>query len=271
MKCSKFFIILYGLFFCCLSAVAQDSEYVYKDSSVIIADSITTSALVVEMKKSSATNEENVVDTVFKNNQVTALNDSAEVLKNASSFAYAKNLDSILQKLQKEQIAQEVPVKNETSWIEIFFLSSVTKLFFWAIAGLFIGFILYKLFFTEGFFQRSAAISKVTILPQQEEQLFAATDYNKLIIQSITNKNYRLAIRYHYLQTLQKLSAKGTIQFTADKTNYQYVKELYGKPYRDEFASLTLKYEYAWYGGFDIDETMFTKIQNNFKQFTFQL
>lgn len=269
MRCSKFFIILYGLFFCCPRARAQDSEYVYKDSSVIMADSIATRSLVVEMKKNSSLND--IVDTVLKNSKLSGLSDSAEALKNAASFAYAKNLDSILKALQKKQIAPAVPVKNDTSLLEKFFFSSVTILFFWTLAGLFIAFILYKLFFTKAFFQRTVAISNVTVLPQEAEQLCVATDYNKLIAHSITNRNYRLAIRYHYLQTLQKLAAKGTIQFTADKTNYQYIKELYGKPYHNEFVSLTINYEYAWYGGFDMDETMFGKIQNNFKQFNIQL
>ena len=270
MRCSKFFIILYGVFFCCTGAAAQDSEYVYKDSSVIMADSIATRALVVEMKKNSSLNDD-VVDTVLKNNQLSGVSDSVEALKNAASFSYAKNLDSILKALQKKRITQPVPANGNPSLLENFFFSSVTKLFIWTLAGLFIGFILYKLFFTEGFFQRPTAISNVTVLPQMEEQLFSAIDYNKLIAQSITIKNYRLAIRYHYLQTLQKLAAKGTIQFTADKTNNQYIKELYGKPYHNEFVSLTVNYEYVWYGGFDIDETMFAKIQNNFKQFNIQL
>lgn len=270
MRCSKFFIILNGLFFCCLGAGAQDSDFVYKDSSVIMADSIKTRSLVIEMKKNSVFND-NVVNAVLKNSQLSGASDSAEALKNAPSFVYAKNLDSILKALQKKQIARAIPANTNTSLVEKFFFSSVTKLFFWTLAVFFIGFILYKLFFTKGFFQRIAAINNVTVLHQEEEQLFATTDYNKLIAQSITNKNYRLAIRYHYLQTLQKLAAKGTIQFTDDKTNYQYLKELYGKPYENEFVSLTINYEYTWYGGFEIDETMFGKIQNNFKQFNIQL
>lgn len=270
MKCSKFFLILYLLFFCCRFAGAQDSDYVYKDSSVISTDSLTTRSLAAEMKKNEYLNID-AGDTAVRINQLSGVIDSAEALKNAAAFVYAKNLDSILKAVQKKQVAQTAPSKVHISWLENFFFSSVTKVFFWILAALFTGFILYKLFFTQGFFQQSAAISNVTVVPMQQEPAFAATDYNKLISQSVINKNYRMAIRYHYLQTLQKLAARGAIQFTADKTNYQYINELAGKPFRDQFVALTLHYEYAWYGGFTTDEIVFTGIQNNFKQFNIQL
>lgn len=270
MKCSKFFIILYLLFFCCLNAGAQDSDYVYKDSTVITADSLATRALAVDIKKNGYLNNA-TADTAIRINQFSGVSDSAEALKNATAFVYAKNLDSILKAVQKKQATQTAPAKVNTSWLENLFFSSVTKVFFWILAALFTGFILYKLFFTEGFFQRPAAISNVTVVPMQQEQAFAATDYNKLITQSVINKNYRLAVRYHYLQTLQKLATKGAIQFTADKTNYKYINELACKPFRDQFVALTLHYEYAWYGGFTTDEIMFAGIQNNFKQFNIQL
>lgn len=254
-----------------LNTFAQDSEYVYKDSTVLTADSITARNLVINTKKNNTTDGKEAIDTVLQNKQFAIFKDSAEALKNNTAFKYAKNLDSILIALQKRQQTQQAPEKASQSWLEKFFFSSVTKIFFWTLACIFIGFIVYKLFIAEGFFQRQTTSSKVTVLPDEEEHLFALTDYDKLLAQAVTEKNYRLAIRYHYLQTLQKLAAKGAIQFTADKTNYEYIRELFGKPYKDEFASLTLNYEYAWYGKFDISESMFTTIQKNFKQFNNQL
>jgi len=135
------------------------------------------------------------------------------------------------------------------------------------LAGVFFFFVLYKLFFTQGFFQRSYATTNVTVLADDTQNLSKTADYTKLIAGAISNKNYRLAVRYHYLQTLQKLSLKEIIQFASDKTNYQYVNELAGKPYKKAFASLTLSYEYVWYGAFEIDENIFSAIQNQFKQF----
>ena len=135
------------------------------------------------------------------------------------------------------------------------------------VAVVFVSFILYKLFFTEGFFQKTYAKIKVNGMPDETEHLSGNTDYGKLINQAISVKNYRMAVRYHYLQSLQKLSSKAVIQFAPDKTNYQYVRELSGKTYKNAFASLTLHYEYVWYGEFEVDENIFNAIQNKFKQF----
>ena len=57
----------------------------------------------------------------------------------------------------------------------------------------------------------------------------------------------------------------------ADKTNYQYVQELYGKSYKNDFAALTLNYEYIWYGEFEIEEAAFLRISNHFEKFQNQL
>jgi hypothetical protein len=86
---------------------------------------------------------------------------------------------------------------------------------------------------------------------------------------SIT-KIYRLATRYLYLQSIQKLNAAGAISFTADKTNSEYLNELTGKPYKPAFTSLTLNYEYVWYGEFLIEEPAFIQLQERFKKFNTQ-
>jgi hypothetical protein len=272
MRITKLFITAALLIFCSLYCRAQETDYVYADSSVLLADSLSAKALVFDMKKKGRLQEKMVVDSAVRKSQLLVINDSAEGLKNAAAFDYAKNLDSLLKELQKAQHTEQQPSSVNLSWLERFFFSPVTKVFFWMLACLFIGFILYKLFFTKGIFQRPTVTSNVTHIPlDAEEHMLAGTDYNKLIAQAITAQNYRLATRYHYLQVLQKLSQKNAIQFAPEKTNYQYVAELSGKPYRVEFASLTLSYEYAWYGGFEVTEGMFATIQNSFKQFNSQL
>ena len=261
----KFLLITFLLLFFCgflIKAQSSDDDYVKKDSTVNTEN-------IVEKKSigSGKIIKKVFSDTSSQVNPYSLISDSAEALKNTTDFAYAKNLDSILKLLQKEELSEGKTVRRKSSWLELFFISPVTKIFFWIIGCLFIGFILHRLFFTEGFFQRQTLQTNVTVLKEEEEHLSASADYSKLIIQAIANKNYRLAVRYHYLQTLQKLSAKEIILFTADKTNYQYVTELFNKPYKNEFVRLTKAYEYAWYGGFVTDETMYNTIENNFKNF----
>ncbi|MEO6230393.1 MAG: DUF4129 domain-containing protein [Ferruginibacter sp.] len=250
---------------CCF---AQDSTFVYRDTSIVEIEPPQT---VVNGDDEDVNNDQEetgvfYVDTILRNNELVIAPDSIVSLKEMKDFAYAKNLDSLLIEYQKSQ-SKEIAPNEEPSWLLLFFGSRITAYVFWAIAIIFIVFVLSKLFFTEGFFQRSYKKAPVKILEDEFEQLSHNTDYGKLITLAVSQQNFRLAIRYLYLQTLQKLTLKEVITFAPDKTNYEYVQELSGKNYKKEFAALTLNYEYAWYGAFDIDEKIFTPIQNKFKQF----
>ena len=275
MSCCKSIILIIVMFFSCCYVNAQDSNYVYKDTALLYQDSVALVEKAVQMDSASdiaakADDEDGeddyITDTILISNQLTLKGDSVLALKKLQSFAYIKNLDSLL--LERQQMDdKETDSTVHLSWLAAFFASPVTKYFFWILAGGFIIFILYRLFFAEGFFQSSFAKSRVTVYDDQAVDLSKTANYGKLISQAVNAGNHRLAVRYHYLQSLQKLAAKGVIQFATDKTNYQYVRELSGKPYKSEFASLTLNYEYVWYGEFEIDETLFNTIQNKFKQF----
>lgn len=268
----KHFISVIVLLFFSVAAQAQDTGFVYRDPSIVsTVDSVDTNTINMGTNESADEEEETeeafIVDTTLQNNLLAINPDSLNALKNIKGLGYAKNLDSVLLAYQQEQAREEERTTNNPSWIESFFMSPLTKYFFWGIAIIFVVLILSKLFFTEGFFQRSYAKSAVKVVTDDAENLSHKTDYTKLITQAVSSKNYRLAIRYYYLQALQKLTAKGAIDFSPDKTNYEYVQELTGKPYKKEFATLTLHYEYAWYGEFDINQNIFESIEQKFKQF----
>lgn len=207
-------------------------------------------------------------DTVLWVNHPVDNNYLADSLKHMKAFSYAANLDSILKAWQDEETRRQQSFKNSRpSTLARILSSNITMYFFWIVAVLLVGFILYKLFITGGGFRRQYKRSAVTELPGEEEKLSATTDYLQLVRNAETEKDYRLAVRYLYLQALQKLSASGLIKYAADKTNHQYVRELYGKPMKDEFASLTLHYEYVWYGAFEIGEIIYPQLKKRFIQF----
>ncbi len=268
----KDFISILAILFCSLGALAQENNYVYEDTSILEKDSIEAAARVIELGREEAgapegdEADENVTDTSLKFNQLAINPDSIRALKNLKSLADAKNLDSLLLAYQQKHENEEDRPKNR-SLLERIFSSDITRYFFWMLAAVFVAFVLYKLFFTQGFFQRSYAKSNVTRLEDESNELSKTADYAKLVALAVSKANYRLAIRYHYLQTLQKLTLKGLIQFASDKTNYEYVRELSGKSFKNDFAALTLNYEYVWYGAFEVNETIFNTIQNKFNQF----
>lgn len=203
-----------------------------------------------------------------------------QIYKRDRDFAYMKYLDSLLRKTKdltvdtfsagngssgsKRQARQNTRRVN-LSPVNIF-SNPVVKIVLWIAAIFLIGFIIYKLFLGENFFRRDRAYKNLSDT-QKEEDIPDASAYDKLIAQAVTNGNYRLAIRYLYLQTLQKLSGSGILQFSADKTNYQYVTELRGKPYQNDFAAITLNYEYVWYGKFDISEDVYKRLSGEYRSF----
>jgi Domain of unknown function (DUF4129) len=265
MKWYPFFITLCLLLFCGLHAQCQDThKYVYQDSAILYPETEQIQAPGVVEGNEEETTETIFADTSLINNQLILSPDSIRALKNAKPFAYAKSLDSLLIAYQD---GQQEKYDSSPSFLDRFFSSELTKVFFWMLAGLFIAFLVYKLFFTQGFFQRQSAKAKVTVLDEEIKDDPGSTDYERLIAKAVSNNNYRLAVRYLYLRALQKLAAAGAIELTADKTNAVYLRELSGKPYKNEFASLTLHYEYIWYGEFAPDEAAFKKLENRFKQF----
>lgn len=92
-------------------------------------------------------------------------------------------------------------------------------------------------------------------------------NFDAAIEEAINGRNFRLAVRLLYLQTLKRLTDAGRIQYKSDKTNHQYVLELANSPQQVDFESLTRQFEFIWYGNFPIDETRFQSLQHQFRQF----
>ena len=92
-------------------------------------------------------------------------------------------------------------------------------------------------------------------------------DFDAAIQEAIDSRNFRLAVRLLYLQTLKYLTDAGHIDYKPDKTNRQYVYELTNSPLRADFEKLTRQFEFVWYGDAPVDDNQFIAIQDAFGQF----
>lgn len=92
-------------------------------------------------------------------------------------------------------------------------------------------------------------------------------NFDSAVEEAISQRNFRLAVRLMYLQTLKHLSDAGRIQYKPDKTNRQYVHELVNSSLQPEFEHLTRQFEFTWYGDFPIDESRFRALQTRFTAF----
>jgi len=87
------------------------------------------------------------------------------------------------------------------------------------------------------------------------------------IERAVSQHNYRLAVRMLYLKCLKQLSDANLIKWQIDKTNSAYIDELTNADQRRLFRSLTLQFEYIWYGEFAIDGQTFKNINTVFQNF----
>ncbi|MFN8252668.1 MAG: DUF4129 domain-containing protein [Ferruginibacter sp.] len=201
--------------------------------------------------------------------------DSVKEWKRLKSFAYVKNLDSLLKAAREKNKKQEKQQRHEevsynrggSSWLDAMLGSEKLKIFLWIIAGAFVLFVIYKLFVTESSLKRKSGNKTADEGNVEEEVITPETDIDRLIREAVQQSAYRLAVRYHYLQSLHLLAEKGHVQLAADKTNYSYVREIADYGRQNRFAEITRNYEYVWYGEFEIDELIYLKLKNLFQTF----
>jgi hypothetical protein len=92
-------------------------------------------------------------------------------------------------------------------------------------------------------------------------------DFDNETEKAVTQHNYRLAVRLLYLKCLKQLSDADLIRWQIDKTNNAYINELNNPEQRQVFKTLTLQFEYIWYGEFAIDAPVFKNINTLFQDF----
>lgn len=102
--------------------------------------------------------------------------------------------------------------------------------------------------------------------PEEMPEDIFAIQYPQEIHKAIQQNNYRLAVRLHYLQLLKTLAARSVLRYQQDKTNLDYLQQLYKTPYYDLFFQVTRHYEYSWYGHFDVTADAYRMIREDFEK-----
>ncbi|MDO1511765.1 hypothetical protein Q2T41_03685 [Maribacter confluentis] len=85
------------------------------------------------------------------------------------------------------------------------------------------------------------------------EEHIETIDLHKLLQDALQVQNYRLAIRYQFLLTLQNLSKKEIISWHFEKTNSDYLSEIKEKNLKQGFKKVSYLYDHIWYGEQEID------------------
>lgn len=203
---------------------------------------------------------------------------------NIETISQRKNADSVVTRLKKDDDfwyidvieKKEKPVNNNSFWQSFFNLldSKNFRVISWIVLALLmiVAIIVYLRNNNIGLFSSSSKkiTEPITHVDGMPENIFEM-DYEKAISTALQNNNYRLATRFLFLRSLKTLSIKKIITYSADKTNFDYVFEVNGSPYYNNFVMLSRNYEYVWYGNFNLNDQQFKLIQDLFNQFQQQL
>lgn len=92
-------------------------------------------------------------------------------------------------------------------------------------------------------------------------------DFDSQIAKSIQQKEYRQAVRLYFIKNLKALSDKELIVWDINKTNNNYIYEIQDKELRANYAKSSLVFDYIWYGEFEVDESDFNSIRQQYESF----
>lgn len=91
-------------------------------------------------------------------------------------------------------------------------------------------------------------------------------DIASLLDRAIKEGDLRMAVRLYYLSLLKRLHALEIIDWKKDKTNRDYLSELFARNfYFSQVRRLTILYEAVWYGERDISATSFKSLSAEFE------
>lgn len=95
-----------------------------------------------------------------------------------------------------------------------------------------------------------------------EEETIYGVDFNSEINNALSRKDYQLAVRLVYLQTLKHLSDFRCIDWQTYKTPTEYLYEMKRKELNDEFRQLTNRFLMVRYGNFEATESTYETVKN---------
>ena len=206
------------------------------------------------------------LDTAIRSNIREINVDSLKLIKNDKGFYYKQWLDSLLRAEEGKVKIVKKPKQIDMPDFSLFF--NIFQVILWVLAGGVLVFVLYKLFLSNtGLFIRNR--KNIDAIVNIEEEEVQAGRYDGLIKKAETEGNFRLAVRYLYLQSLYNLSERGYIKLATDKTNYQYITELRSGPAgaANLFSVLTNKYDYIWYGEYAVTNHQYESLREEFAAF----
>jgi len=111
----------------------------------------------------------------------------------------------------------------------------------------------------------SKASRNIPIEELDDPNQIRKSELENLLTQAIQARNFRLAVRIHFLYLIKELKEKEHIKWERKKTNYDYLREVRERTYAPKFKALVITFEKVWYADYPIDEKTYGIVEYNFK------
>ena len=161
----------------------------------------------------------------------------------------------------KNQPHYSTPPVSGAGWLS----SGAAQTILIVLAAVALAFIMFKLF-SGRISNTKVGNEKIYTLENIEEALHE-TDLERFLQEAIELREFRLALRIYYLMVLKELSVKEWIKWKKDKTNNQYLNEMFNRPDYKLFRNITLLFEYTWYGEMSVGEKHFNEYAPSFRSY----
>jgi hypothetical protein len=166
---------------------------------------------------------------------------------------------------QPEEDNARYSYDDDTETLDMSWLGPIGEIIFYLAIATIIIVILVQVIRTTSF-KPNPKRAQTSIDGAEDGQDITLLDTENLISQAHAARNYKLAIRLHFLDLLKKLNENGLITWTKDKTNRDYLRELFSKHYYfEEIRKLTLAYEQVWYGEHAPGEERYEELRGEFQ------
>lgn len=184
-------------------------------------------------------------------------------LLNDAKLTYLRRADSLMRQLDEQR--QQMPEDVKADDIDISF--TWVRPLLWTLAILAVLYVLYMITWGRGRLFAPANAEPDRIATNEGSDDLEETEPDRKALLAISRKEYRQAVRFLFIDTLNKLDQQALINKAPRKTNLDYLQEIHDEQCRQQLAEIMLRFEYVWYGQFFPTEEQFGSIHQIFKRF----
>lgn len=278
MKLRAFLIsIITAVVFLLIANVSYSQNYKeeeIKDSVVVapVDDEYDTEPTVDVEKVSERSTSFKIYDTAFEKNYSARihLKDSFDRLKKKKEYWYYDYVETTKSKRTNSSSKKDSIIsdgnKEDKSTNNSSNYSSKLDFVIWLIVIVAFFVIIFLFLKANGISLFASNAKKIMITENTEtisDNIFEI-DFEAAIDRTIKNRDYRLATRLLFLRLIKTMANKNVIDYSPDKTNFDYLFALSGTKAYNDFAQAVRAFEYVWYGEFALTENQFSTVKQQF-------